>query len=31
MNPIKLEWQHIKKNGLAGKMFKDELGHGLML
>jgi len=25
MNPIELEWQHIKKNELAGKMFEDEL------
>ena len=31
MNPIELEWQHIKKNELAGKMFQDELEHGLML
>jgi len=31
MNPIELEWQHIKKNQLAGKMFEDELDHGLML
>ena len=25
MNPIELEWQHITKNELAGKMFEDEL------
>src|SRR4028118_38005 len=25
MNPIELEWQHIKKDELAGKMFDDEL------
>jgi putative transposase len=25
MNPMELEWQHIKKNELAGKMFEDEL------
>ena len=25
MNPIELEWQHIKKDELAGKMFEDEL------
>ena len=25
MNPIELEWQHLKKNELAGKMFEDEL------
>lgn len=25
MNPIELEWQYIKKNELAGKMFEDEL------
>ena len=25
MNPIELEWQHIKKNELAGKMLEDEL------
>jgi putative transposase len=25
MNPIELEWQHLKKNELAGKMFDDEL------
>jgi len=25
MNPIEFEWQHIKKNELAGKMFEDEL------
>jgi putative transposase len=31
MNPIELEWQHIKKNELAGKMFEDELEQGLML
>jgi putative transposase len=31
MNPIELEWQHIKKNELVGKMFEDELEYGLML
>jgi putative transposase len=31
MNPIELEWQHIKTNELAGKIFEDELDHGLML
>lgn len=25
MNPIELEWQHIKKDELVGKMFDDEL------
>jgi putative transposase len=25
MNPIELEWQHIKKDELAGEMFEDEL------
>lgn len=25
MNPIELEWQHLKKNELAGQMFDDEL------
>lgn len=25
MNPIELEWQHLKKNELAGEMFEDEL------
>jgi putative transposase len=25
MNPIELEWQHIKKDELAGQMCKDEL------
>jgi putative transposase len=25
MNPIELEWQHIKKDELAGRMFDDEL------
>jgi putative transposase len=25
MNPIELEWQQIKKNELARKMFEDEL------
>lgn len=25
MNPIELEWQHIKKNELAGQVFEDEL------
>lgn len=25
MNPIELEWQHIKKDELAGQMFEDEL------
>jgi putative transposase len=31
MNPIELEWQHIKTNELGGKIFEDELEHGLML
>ena len=31
MNPIELEWQHIKTNELAGKIFEDELDHGHML
>jgi len=26
-----LEWQHIKTNELAGKIFEDESDHGLML
>ncbi|MEG4090711.1 hypothetical protein [Microcoleus sp. Pol12B4] len=25
MNPIEWEWEYIKKNQLAGKMFEDEL------
>jgi putative transposase len=25
MNPIELEWQHIKEDELAGQMFEDEL------
>ena len=25
MNPIELEWQHLKKDELSGKMFDDEL------
>ncbi|WP_445301171.1 hypothetical protein [Microcoleus sp. Pol11C3] len=25
INPIELEWQHIKEDELAGKMFDDEL------
>lgn len=25
MNPIELEWQHLKKGELAGQMFEDEL------
>ena len=25
MNPIELEWQHLKKDELAGKIFDDEL------
>lgn len=25
MNPIELEWQHIKEDELAGQMFDDEL------
>ncbi|MEG4006509.1 hypothetical protein QUA41_09395 [Microcoleus sp. Pol11C1] len=25
MNPIEWQWQYIKKNQLAGKMFEDEL------
>jgi hypothetical protein len=24
MNPIELEWQHIKKDELVGRMFDDE-------
>jgi hypothetical protein len=31
MNPIELKWQHIKINELAGKIFEDELEHGLIL
>jgi putative transposase len=25
MNPIELEWQHIKEDELGGQMFEDEL------
>ncbi|WP_442948939.1 transposase [Nostoc sp.] len=25
MNPIKLEWQHLKKDELSGQVFDDEL------
>ncbi|MEG4575620.1 hypothetical protein QUA56_23540 [Microcoleus sp. N3A4] len=25
MNPIELEWQHLKKDELAGQIFEDEL------
>ena len=25
MNPIELEWQHLKINEIAGRMFEDEL------
>lgn len=25
MNPIELEWQHLKKNEISGQMFDDEL------
>ena len=25
MNPIELEWQHLKKNEISGRMFDDEL------
>ena len=25
MNPIELEWQHLKKDELAGRMFDDQL------
>jgi len=25
MNPIELEWQHLKKDELVGQMFEDEL------
>jgi len=25
MNPIELEWQHLKKDQLSGQMFDDEL------
>jgi putative transposase len=25
MNPIELEWQHIKRDEIAGRMFEDEL------
>jgi len=31
MNPIELEWQHIKTNELARKIFEDELEQGVML
>ncbi|AUB44390.1 Transposase (plasmid) [Nostoc flagelliforme CCNUN1] len=29
MNPIELEWQHLKKDELAGRMFDDEYHHCL--
>jgi putative transposase len=25
MNPVELEWQHLKKDELAGQMFDDKL------
>ena len=25
MNPIELEWQHLKEEEIAGRMFEDEL------
>ncbi|RQH25027.1 hypothetical protein [Okeania hirsuta] len=25
MNPIELEWKHLKKDELSGQMFDDEL------
>ncbi|MBW4552074.1 MAG: hypothetical protein KME35_13345 [Aphanocapsa sp. GSE-SYN-MK-11-07L] len=25
MNPIELEWQHLKEDEIAGQMFEDEL------
>jgi putative transposase len=25
MNPIELEWQHLKRDEIAGRMFEDEL------
>jgi putative transposase len=25
MNPIELEWQHLKKDEISGRMFDDEL------
>jgi putative transposase len=28
MNPIELEWQHLKKDELSGRMFEDELELG---
>ncbi len=31
MNPIELEWQHLKKDELASKTFEDELDASLML
>lgn len=31
MNPIELEWQHLKKDELAAKSFEDELDTSLML
>ncbi|MCP6757228.1 MAG: transposase [Fischerella sp. CENA71] len=31
MNPIELEWQHLKKDELAAKSFGDELDASLML
>ncbi|WP_375471370.1 hypothetical protein [uncultured Nostoc sp.] len=31
MNPIELEWQHLKKDELASKTFDDELDASLML
>ncbi|WP_442936005.1 transposase [Nostoc sp.] len=29
MNPIELEWQHLKKNELCGQIFDDEHHHCL--
>jgi putative transposase len=29
MNPIELEWQHLKKDELAAKTFEDEYYHCL--
>ncbi|WP_414583993.1 transposase [Scytonema sp. PCC 10023] len=31
MNPIELEWQHLKKDELASKTFEDELDASFML
>ena len=32
MNPIELEWQHLKKDEISGQMFEDELdlAYGVM-